>query len=151
MPRVDPPAAVTFLVDGAAFDPAAHLLRRPRDWEDVPRMGIFAQRAGRRPNAPGVTAVAIERVEGCSVPARGLDAINLTPMPDIKPQVRAFDSPPGPSAPEWVARLVEGDLSARHARGAVGLAGAAGGGWRDPGVPGPTPRVSPTEQGRHPR
>src|SRR4051812_43570731 len=53
---------VVFLMHEARFDPDAHLRRRPRDRDDMPALGIFAQRAKHRPNPIGVTTVAVERL-----------------------------------------------------------------------------------------
>ena len=74
----------------------------------MPVVGIFAQRARHRPNPIGVTTVAIDRLAGDSVYVRGLDAIDGTPVLDVKPHVRAFDSPLEPTEPEWMGRLMEG-------------------------------------------
>jgi len=99
---------VVFLMHEATFDPAAHLARRPRDRDDMPRLGIFAQRAKHRPNPIGLTTVRIERVEGASVFVRGLDAIDGSPVLDLKPHAPVFDAPAGASTPEWFGRLMAG-------------------------------------------
>ena len=39
---------------------------------------------------------------------RGLDAIDGTPVLDVKPYFAAFDRVEAPKEPEWVARLMEG-------------------------------------------
>ena len=101
-------AVVVFLMHEARFDPATHLTRHPRDRVDLPRVGIFAQRARHRPNPIGVTTVRIERVEQGTLVVRGLDAIDGTPVLDIKPHVPAFDAPPHPRVPEWMERLMTG-------------------------------------------
>jgi len=92
----------------ARFDPVTHLHRRPRDRADMPVMGIFAQRARHRPNPIAITTVELKRVDGASVFVRGLDAIEGTPVLDVKPHVPEFDSPSHPRVPEWVSRLMEG-------------------------------------------
>jgi len=101
-------AIIVFVMHEAAFDVDQHLTRHPRDRSDMPLVGIFAQRARHRPNRIGVTTVAIDRLTGDSVYVRGLDAIDGTPVLDIKPHVRAFDSPAEPTQPEWMGRLMEG-------------------------------------------
>jgi len=98
---------VTFLHE-AGFDPVTHLNRRPRDRSDMPVMGLFAQRARHRPNPLGITTVELKRVQGSSVFVRGLDAIEGTPVLDLKPHVPEFDAPPHPRVPEWMSRLMEG-------------------------------------------
>ena len=99
---------VVFLMHEARFDPAAHLTRHPRDRSDLPLVGIFAQRARHRPSPIGVTTVRIERVERGSLAVRGLDAIEGTPVLDLKPHVPAFDAPAKPRVPEWMDRLMDG-------------------------------------------
>jgi tRNA-Thr(GGU) m(6)t(6)A37 methyltransferase TsaA len=101
-------AVVVFFMDRATFDPSAHLARRPRDRADMPRVGMFAQRARHRPNPVGVTTVPIERVESSVLVVRGLDATDGTPVLDIKPHVPVFDAPAGAHTPEWVGRLMQG-------------------------------------------
>ena len=98
---------VVYLLHEARFDPVTHLNRRPRDRSDMPVMGIFAQRARHRPNPIGITTVELKRLEGASVFVRGLDAIEGTPVLDLKPHVPQFDAPPHPRVPEWMSRLME--------------------------------------------
>jgi len=99
---------VLFAMHQASFDAVTQLTRRPRDRPDMPLVGAFAQRARHRPNPIGVTTVELKRVEGSSLFVRGLDAIDGTPVLDVKPHVPAFDAPAHPRLPEWVARLMEG-------------------------------------------
>ncbi len=101
-------AVVVFLMHEARFEQQRHLVRRPRERADMPLLGIFAQRAACRPNPIGVTTVAIERVEGDSLWVRGLDAIDGTPVLDVKPHARVFDAPQGSREAEWLARLMRG-------------------------------------------
>lgn len=49
--------------------------------------GVFASRSPRRPNGIGVTVVELLKVEGNVLHVRGLDAVNGTPVLDIKPQI----------------------------------------------------------------
>jgi tRNA-Thr(GGU) m(6)t(6)A37 methyltransferase TsaA len=99
---------VVLFLHEARFDAVTHLSRRPRDRSDMPVMGVFAQRGRHRPNPIGITTVELKRVQGASLFVRGLDAIEGTPVLDIKPHVPEFDSPPHPRVPEWVERLMEG-------------------------------------------
>ena len=62
-----------------------------------PKVGIFAQRGKNRPNQIGVTICKIVSVEGLSVHVEGLDAIDGTPVLDLKPWVAEF-GPRGPVA-----------------------------------------------------
>lgn len=98
---------VTWL-HGAAFDRARHLVRRPRGLAQMPELGIFAQRAKDRPNPIGVTCVPILGVDPDGLRVRGLDAIDGTPVIDLKPHFPQFDSPAGARVPAWVLELMRG-------------------------------------------
>ncbi|HTO08482.1 MAG TPA: tRNA (N6-threonylcarbamoyladenosine(37)-N6)-methyltransferase TrmO [Myxococcota bacterium] len=99
---------VVALLHGARFEPARHLVRRPRGQADMPELGIFAQRAKDRPNPLGITVVPLVGVTPEGVRVRGLDAIDGTPILDLKPYFPQFDSAPGARVPEWVERLMRG-------------------------------------------
>ena len=86
----------------AQFDPAHHLQRHPRGLETLPLVGIFAQRAKDRPNAIGLTAVKIVAVGEDWLDVEGLDAIDGTPVVDIKPYFPAFDQQQNAFVPPWV-------------------------------------------------
>ena len=101
-------ALVLTWLDGANYTPERHLQRRPRGRDDMPMLGILAQRAKDRPSPIGVTAVPIVGVEGEVLVVRGLDAIDGTPVLDIKPYVAAFDAPEGAEIPQWMVRLMGG-------------------------------------------
>jgi tRNA-Thr(GGU) m(6)t(6)A37 methyltransferase TsaA len=81
--------------------------RHPRGNEAWPKVGMFAQRARMRPNRLGVSACALERVEGLDLHVRGLDAIDGTPILDIKPYMQEFD-PTGTHQPSWATELMQG-------------------------------------------
>jgi len=61
------------------------LLQHPRGDTTRPRRGVFALRSPRRPNPIGVTIVEVLAVEEHALRVRGLDAINGTPVLDLKP------------------------------------------------------------------
>jgi len=61
------------------------LLQHPRGDRSRPRRGVFALRSPRRPNPIGVTVVDLLAVEENVLRVRGLDAINGTPVLDLKP------------------------------------------------------------------
>lgn len=61
------------------------LLQHPRGDRGQPRRGVFALRSPRRPNPIGVTVVELVALEGNVLRVRGLDAINGTPVLDLKP------------------------------------------------------------------
>ena len=98
---------VIYYLDQAHFDLDKHLMRRPRNREDMPLVGIFSQRAKDRPNPIGVTAVELISAEQGELVVRGLDAINGTPVLDIKPYFPQYDVRESAVTPEWVTRLME--------------------------------------------
>jgi tRNA-Thr(GGU) m(6)t(6)A37 methyltransferase TsaA len=61
------------------------LLQHPRGDTTRPRRGVFTLRSPRRPNPIGVTVVDLVAVEGNVLQVRGLDAIDGTPVLDLKP------------------------------------------------------------------
>jgi tRNA-Thr(GGU) m(6)t(6)A37 methyltransferase TsaA len=101
-------ALVVFYMHQSSFDPATDLVRRPRGRDDMPEVGIFGQRAKHRPSPIGITAVEIVGVDGPLLRVRGLDAIDGTPVLDVKPYVPAFDVRAGARVPEWMDRLMTG-------------------------------------------
>jgi tRNA-Thr(GGU) m(6)t(6)A37 methyltransferase TsaA len=64
--------------------------RHPRNLEHLPEVGVFAQRVKNRPNKLGLTAVKLLRVDNKTLHVKGLDAINGTPVLDIKPVFKQF-------------------------------------------------------------
>ena len=71
---------------------------------DVPLQGIFASRSQLRPNSVGVAVVQLVRRRKNIVRVLGLDAIDGTPVVDVKPYLPQYDSVPGATAPEWARR-----------------------------------------------
>lgn len=73
----------------------------------MPLVGIFSQRVKDRPNPIGITAVEIVKVEGDVLEVKGLDAINGTPVIDVKPYYPQFDKVDDSKVPEWVNILMQ--------------------------------------------
>ena len=99
---------VVFALDRARFDRAEHLTRRPRGRTDAPRLGVFAQRTKYRPNPIAVTTVELLGIEGSVVRVRGLDALDGTPVLDLKPYIPMFDRIESPRVPGWVDLIMDG-------------------------------------------
>lgn len=99
---------VVFAMDRDPDGEPPRLVRRPRGRADMPELGVFAQRGRNRPNPIGVTAVPIVRVEHDRVIVRGLDALDGTPVLDLKPYAPAFDRVESPRVPAWFERLMQG-------------------------------------------
>ena len=80
--------------------------RHPRGRADWPLVGIFAQRAKARPNRIGVSTCRLLGVDGRDIRVADLDAIDGTPVLDIKPHLVEM-GPRGPVAePAWVVELM---------------------------------------------
>lgn len=82
--------------------------RHPRGRTDWPLVGIFAQRGKNRPNRIGLTSCRLLGVEGRSVHVAGLDAIDGTPVIDIKPVMREFLPRGAIRQPDWASELMAG-------------------------------------------
>ncbi len=80
--------------------------RHPRGNPDWPEVGIFAQRGKDRPNRLGSTIVEVARVSGTSLFVRGLDAIDGTPVIDIKPVMKGFLPRGVHREPMWCSELM---------------------------------------------
>ena len=97
---------VLYHLDKANYDSQKHLQRRPQNREDMPLVGIFSQRGKDRPNRIGMTSVEIVSVSERELTVKGLDAIDGTPVLDIKPYYPVYDKKEA-TVPEWVNRLME--------------------------------------------
>lgn len=99
---------VVFLFDGV--DPAdiERGARHPRGNPDWPLVGIFAQRAKMRPNRIGITVCALLGIDGFTLTVQGLDAIDGTPVLDIKPYMGEFAPRGDVRQPAWSHELMDG-------------------------------------------
>ena len=97
---------VIYWMHGATFTAATDLVRRPRGRDDMPEVGIFAQRAKHRPNPVGVTAVRLVERRGDVLVVTGLDAIDGTPVIDIKPHMDEFGPRGATRQPSWASELM---------------------------------------------
>jgi len=98
-------AVIIYFMHLATDKNRVKITRRPQGRDDMPFVGIFSQRAKRRPNPVGVTAVKIIKVENNALKIQGLDAIDGTPVLDIKPYYPR-DRVETPIIPEWVYSLM---------------------------------------------
>jgi tRNA (adenine37-N6)-methyltransferase len=94
---------VFHLVDDADVHLGA---RHPRGNTDWPKVGIFAQRARMRPNRIGVTTCELLGVDGRAVRVRGLDALDGTPVLDLKPFMPEFGPRGEVREPQWAQELM---------------------------------------------
>ena len=118
-------------IDAARFDPSAvaglqdfshlevvylfHLVdestvnvgaRRPRGNPEWPEVGIFAQRAKARPNRLGVSRCRLLGVDGLRLVVADLDAIDGTPVLDVKPWMDEFAPREPTRQPQWSRELM---------------------------------------------
>jgi tRNA-Thr(GGU) m(6)t(6)A37 methyltransferase TsaA len=82
--------------------------RHPRGRADWPRVGIFAQRGKGRPNRIGVSTCRLLGVDGTRLLVSGLDAIDGTPVLDIKPYMREFGPRGEVRQPRWADEIMGG-------------------------------------------
>lgn len=80
--------------------------RHPRGRTDWPSVGIFAQRAKARPNRLGATVCRIVSIRGLTIAVEGLDAVDGTPVLDLKPYMREFGPRGDVSQPSWATELM---------------------------------------------
>jgi tRNA-Thr(GGU) m(6)t(6)A37 methyltransferase TsaA len=64
----------------------------PRGNRAIPKRGVFATRSPDRPNPIGLCLVDVLDVKGPVLKVRGLDAVDGTPIVDLKPHVSSLDS-----------------------------------------------------------
>jgi len=79
---------------------------RPRGTPAYPSMGILAQRKKDRPNTIGLTTVELIAHTGRIIKVKYLDAIDGTPVLDIKPVFREFQPQTAIRQPSWVEDLM---------------------------------------------
>lgn len=99
-------AEIVFLFDRVPPEKIETGARRPRGRADWPLVGIFAQRGKNRPNRLGLTTVEIVAVEGTRLTVRGLDAVDGTPVLDIKPAMAGFAPRGEVREPGWAREIM---------------------------------------------
>ncbi|MFC1901783.1 tRNA (N6-threonylcarbamoyladenosine(37)-N6)-methyltransferase TrmO [Chloroflexota bacterium] len=77
---------------------------RPKKRPELPLMGVFATRSPNRPNPLGKATVRLLQRRGNILKVKGLDAIDGTPVIDIKPYIPGYDSVKRAKAPSWVVK-----------------------------------------------
>jgi tRNA-Thr(GGU) m(6)t(6)A37 methyltransferase TsaA len=80
---------------------------RPRGDARIPEQGVLATRSQLRPSPLGVSVVRLLRRRGNILRVEGLDAIDSTPVLDIKPYYPNYDAVATAEVPDW-ARALEG-------------------------------------------
>lgn len=101
-------AEVLFHMNKVAEEKIETSARHPRNNEAWPKVGIFAQRGKNRPNQIGATICKILNVDGVKLYLEGLDAIDGSPVLDIKPWVLEFAPRGSVFQPKWISELMRG-------------------------------------------
>ena len=73
----------------------------PKRHPGAQEVGVFASRSPSRPNPIGLSVVELVRINGCRMLVKGLDAIEGSPIIDVKPYIPRADSIPKARAPSW--------------------------------------------------
>jgi tRNA-Thr(GGU) m(6)t(6)A37 methyltransferase TsaA len=102
---------VIFLLHDVNLDHIVTQSRHPRGRTDWPQVGIFAQRAKDRPNRIGLSVCSIVKIEGTRIDVSELDAIDGTPVLDIKPYLPQFGPRGDVRQPKWSIELMENYFS----------------------------------------
>ncbi len=79
----------------------------PRENPAFPKVGIFAQRKKDRPNRLGLAQVELLEHCGRTIKVKYLDAINGTPILDIKPVFKEYQSKKAITQPAWVSEMMK--------------------------------------------
>ena len=99
-------AEILFVFHGVDAEKTVSGARHPRNNPAWPKVGIFAQRGKNRPNRLGTTICRIVRVEDTSLLVSELDAIDGTPVLDIKPVMQEFLPRKAVKQPAWATELM---------------------------------------------
>lgn len=73
----------------------------PPSIKDLPKVGVFASRSQHRPNPIALKLVKLIKIEKNKLHVQGLDAINNSPVLDIKPYISGFDKPEKVKIANW--------------------------------------------------
>lgn len=99
-------AEILFLMHKVPSSEIEKGARHPRGRKDWPLVGIFGPRRKGRPNRIGLSRCTIQKIEGTVLTVRALDAIDGTPVLDIKPYMREFDPIGTVRQPAWSNELM---------------------------------------------
>ena len=80
----------------------APLKVRPMGREGLPLVGLFATRSPNRPNRIGKATVRLLNRQGNILMVKGLDALDGSPVIDIKPYLPGYDSVGDAAVPWWI-------------------------------------------------
>ncbi len=98
---------VIFYFDQVKDEKIAYGARHPRNNKAYPKVGIFAQRGKNRPNRIGLTTVPLLKKVGKKLFVEGLDAIDQTPVLDLKPVMKEFLPKGTIEQPQWSKEIMK--------------------------------------------
>ncbi len=98
---------VIFYFDQVKSEQIITAAEHPRENRDWPKVGIFAQRKKSRPNRLGLTTAKIVSVDGRCLTVKGLDAIDGSPVLDLKPVMQEFLPREAIQQPGWSHELMQ--------------------------------------------
>ncbi|MFO8083171.1 MAG: tRNA (N6-threonylcarbamoyladenosine(37)-N6)-methyltransferase TrmO [Desulfobacterales bacterium] len=89
------------------IDPERRKLRKvhPMGRKDIPRQGIFATCSPARPNPVLVSAVRLLERHESTLKVKGLEAVDGSPIIDIKPYVKPYHGAENPTVPQWMEQI----------------------------------------------
>jgi tRNA-Thr(GGU) m(6)t(6)A37 methyltransferase TsaA len=79
----------------------------PMGCPDIPEQGIFATCSPARPNPVLVTACRLRGITGTTLEVQGLEAVDGSPVLDIKPYNPGYYRIEDPEVPEWMSSLYQ--------------------------------------------
>ncbi|MFC1990984.1 tRNA (N6-threonylcarbamoyladenosine(37)-N6)-methyltransferase TrmO [Chloroflexota bacterium] len=91
---------IWWMHQAATREPLAKI--HPMGNQKLPLVGLFATRSPNRPNPLGKATVRLLQCQGNVLKVEGLDAIDGTPVIDIKPYIPGHDSPAAARVPKWI-------------------------------------------------
>jgi tRNA-Thr(GGU) m(6)t(6)A37 methyltransferase TsaA len=97
---------ILFHMDQVGSNKIEMAARHPRNNLDWPKVGIFAQRGKNRPNQIGTTICKVLKIDGLNLHIQSLDAIDGSPVLDIKPWVSEFAPRGSTFQPKWISELM---------------------------------------------
>lgn len=95
---------VVFFCHKVPEDQRAVMHIHPGSDERLPQQGVLATRSQRRPSALGVAVVPVVQRRRNILRVLGLDAIDGSPVLDVKPYIPYYDSVPDATVPDWVSQ-----------------------------------------------
>lgn len=89
------------------IDPERRTLKKvhPMGRKDLPEQGIFATCSPARPNPVLVTAVALKERNGNILTVQGLEAVDGSPVIDIKPYSKSYMVAGDLKSPDWMTQI----------------------------------------------